>query len=485
MRDVSATRASRAAASSCASSSADGPRAPRTWRRRRPGAAHRARSAAPRHRQRAEPLAVVHAYSAAQGAARALRRARARRALAGRASSDAFATAGSRPRHVYRPGHPDRRDDRRRLLRRSVRRAPRLDARRLRRPPGRREHRTLTRAVRAWRISRSRPSSYGVRRSRASTARCSLAGNVIWSSDLIETATTSSSTEDAGKGGGGDSQTLNDDLQLQRPSARSAFAPGRSPASARSGPTASSSITASDARRRHGARLAIARRRHPHLPRRRDADRRPLIEAAEGAGNVPGYRGLAYVVFEDFQLAEFGNRMPLFEFEPIASGDRGAARAALDRSRRPPAADAGVQRGHLYAWHALADRRERTFRRQRLRHRGHAARLADQSTRGGRAARRSSRRQLARARLSRERHRAAFWNVETDETVEAVWMARLFRAAPEAARTMPSSSTRSRPRTRCARQAAAHLPSGGAVLGGTSVPHNYPEKVIDLWVSAQ
>lgn len=49
-----------------------------------------------------------------------------------------------------------------------------------------------------------------------------------------------------------------------------------------------------------------------------------LIEAKEGDGNVPGYRGLAYVVFEDMLLEKFGNRVPqlLFEvFRPVVSDD--------------------------------------------------------------------------------------------------------------------------------------------------------------------
>ena len=36
----------------------------------------------------------------------------------------------------------------------------------------------------------------------------------------------------------------------------------------------------------------------------------PKIEAVEGVGTVPAYRGLAYIVFEDMQLADFGNRIP-------------------------------------------------------------------------------------------------------------------------------------------------------------------------------
>jgi hypothetical protein len=41
----------------------------------------------------------------------------------------------------------------------------------------------------------------------------------------------------------------------------------------------------------------------------------PLIEAIEGAGNVPAYRDLAYVVFEDLAIAPFGNRVPQLSFE--------------------------------------------------------------------------------------------------------------------------------------------------------------------------
>lgn len=46
----------------------------------------------------------------------------------------------------------------------------------------------------------------------------------------------------------------------------------------------------------------------------------PTIEAAEGAGNVPGFRDLAYIVFNTLQLAEFGNRLPNLEFEVVTVG---------------------------------------------------------------------------------------------------------------------------------------------------------------------
>lgn len=41
----------------------------------------------------------------------------------------------------------------------------------------------------------------------------------------------------------------------------------------------------------------------------------PLIEACEGHGKTPAFRGLSYIVIENLQLAEFGNQIPNFLFE--------------------------------------------------------------------------------------------------------------------------------------------------------------------------
>jgi GTA TIM-barrel-like domain/Putative phage tail protein len=48
----------------------------------------------------------------------------------------------------------------------------------------------------------------------------------------------------------------------------------------------------------------------------------PLIEAKQGTGNAPAYRGTAYAVFDRFPLENFGNRIPQFSFEvlrPVSS----------------------------------------------------------------------------------------------------------------------------------------------------------------------
>ncbi|MEM9241484.1 MAG: host specificity protein, partial [Pseudomonadota bacterium] len=56
----------------------------------------------------------------------------------------------------------------------------------------------------------------------------------------------------------------------------------------------------------------------------------PKIEAVEGAGTVPAYRGTAYVVIEDLDLTEFGNRVPQFTFEVNRPAQKGLPGAELD-----------------------------------------------------------------------------------------------------------------------------------------------------------
>lgn len=43
----------------------------------------------------------------------------------------------------------------------------------------------------------------------------------------------------------------------------------------------------------------------------------PLIEAKQGQGNTPAYRGVAYVVLERLDIGPFGNRVPQLQFEVI------------------------------------------------------------------------------------------------------------------------------------------------------------------------
>jgi len=65
----------------------------------------------------------------------------------------------------------------------------------------------------------------------------------------------------------------------------------------------------------------------------------PLIASAEG-GQAPGFRGFAYCVFEELQLADFGNRIPALTFEVVAdNGD-----VSLTDLVTPSGADVSVER---------------------------------------------------------------------------------------------------------------------------------------------
>lgn len=92
----------------------------------------------------------------------------------------------------------------------------------------------------------------------------------------------------------------------------------------------------------------------------------PLMAAALG-GQCPAYRGRAYAVFEDLQLADFGNRIPALSFEVFAGsgGDLlGALLDPLGASAEPGAAIPGLQGfalegGAIAQSLALLDRVER------------------------------------------------------------------------------------------------------------------------------
>ena len=47
----------------------------------------------------------------------------------------------------------------------------------------------------------------------------------------------------------------------------------------------------------------------------------PLIGSVEGIANTPAYRGLGLAVFEDLELADYGNRIPFLTFEVLADLD--------------------------------------------------------------------------------------------------------------------------------------------------------------------
>jgi hypothetical protein len=73
----------------------------------------------------------------------------------------------------------------------------------------------------------------------------------------------------------------------------------------------------------------------------------PLIEARQGSGRAPAYRGLAYAVFERLPLGDFGNRIPLLQFEvmrPVGQLERDDGGGDHSRRHRAWLCDAAGQR---------------------------------------------------------------------------------------------------------------------------------------------
>ncbi len=128
-----------------------------------------------------------------------------------------------------------------------------------------------------------------------------LAGNVIWSRPIQEKRISSTQSAGGGKGGGGSGATVTTTSYRYTVTLAVALCEG---------PIDGVLRAWADSRplnlSRGGYRLYKGT--EDQLP---DA----LIEAAEGIGKTPAYRGLAYVVLENFPLEDYGNRIPNFTFE--------------------------------------------------------------------------------------------------------------------------------------------------------------------------
>ena len=258
-----------------------------------------------------------------------------------------------------------------------------------------------------------------------------VAGTVIWATDLME------STLDQRR-----RQGPAEDGQLQL-----------------FGELRGGAVGAADPRRAAdlGGRQAAARRRR----RLQERDRLPAASRRRGPGGRPadrrGRRGgrrrrpiaaLAYAVFEDFQLADYGNRIPslTFEVEADAGAGRRSARSPRRwRRARSPAGQTPALAGYAAERRQRA-RRDRGARRRGAavagrRRRGAAADAAErrQPVRARRGGARAGGREVVRARRRRERARRgqlAYYDPERDYQtgLQRATAARRRRAAPSGAR---------------------------------------------------
>ncbi|AGH31357.1 hypothetical protein TVVG_00008 [Tetraselmis viridis virus SI1] len=156
-----------------------------------------------------------------------------------------------------------------------------------------------------------------------------MAGNVIWTTGLIETVT----EERQGKGG----PSVSTVSYSYRLSVAIAFS-GREITQVKkllangevifdAGSSSASTFTKAD-----GTHAVFETLRIYHGDFTQTPD--PTIESYEGVGEVPAYRGTAYIVIEDLQLADFGNRLPNIEAIIEADTSISVAETAVDIAER-------------------------------------------------------------------------------------------------------------------------------------------------------
>lgn len=154
-------------------------------------------------------------------------------------------------------------------------------------------------------------SSYGIPIPRH-FGRMRAAGQIIWATDLVEHR----DTQGGGKGQPSVSQYTYSASFAVALSSRPIMGVGR--------------IWA-DGKLLRGAagdmKVAVSFRLHPGTA---DQAPDPLLASAEAAGRCPAYTGLAYAVFEDLQLADFGNRLPALTFEVLADDGELTLSALVD-----------------------------------------------------------------------------------------------------------------------------------------------------------
>ncbi len=143
--------------------------------------------------------------------------------------------------------------------------------------------------------------------------RARVAGNVIWVGDLVETAHETSSSSGGGKGGGASSVSTTYTYSLNV-----AVAIGAGEIGSVQTIWADSKIIYQNGVWTAGVVAGASFHRGTD-----DQGVDPLLESWIGAGLVPAYKGIAYVVLEGLQLANFGNRLPNLTFEVLPKDPTG------------------------------------------------------------------------------------------------------------------------------------------------------------------
>lgn len=137
--------------------------------------------------------------------------------------------------------------------------------------------------------------------------RARLSGEVIWATELEEVVSTQTETSGGGGKGGGGGGGASQTVTTTTYSYFANFSVGLG-----EGPIGNVMRVWAD-----GKPLDLSSLTMRFYSGAEDQTPDPLIVAKEGTGNVPAYRGLAYVVLERLPLANFGNRIPQLSFEVV------------------------------------------------------------------------------------------------------------------------------------------------------------------------
>jgi hypothetical protein len=137
-----------------------------------------------------------------------------------------------------------------------------------------------------------------------------LAGNVIWARPLIEKRRKQS----AGKGGGGQTVVAYESF------ATFAVAFARGPVDAVRRVWADGKLLVDlSENAQQGKSYRYGERIYRFHLGTEDQGPDPVVEMHEGAGNVPAYRSLVYLTFDELPLKDFGNRIPNITAEVVAT----------------------------------------------------------------------------------------------------------------------------------------------------------------------
>lgn len=138
--------------------------------------------------------------------------------------------------------------------------------------------------------------------------RMRLGGQIVWATQFREVVNTTTQKVKTGGKGGGKKQTVTTTTYTYFISFAVAFCEGNNKADI-------SRVWAD------GQEIDLSKYNFRFYPGSQTQGPDPKIQAVEGAANTPNYRGIAYMVFDELPLEDFGNRIPQITAEIVVPLD--------------------------------------------------------------------------------------------------------------------------------------------------------------------